>query len=418
MLDAYDLARLNGFTGDINQFYRQEYLRGGIDAARAAGFTGEESELIAELPAPTTEAAQALLNLLVGPTGPMGPTGPAGEQGPKGDQGPAGEAGQQGEQGPKGDTGLQGEQGHPGLDGQDGRMPSHQVDGQRIRFEMADGQWGQWIDLGYQYQPVSSGVGGSLSIQNFFPDVDSFPATGKAQVLYFDTSVTPYGAYIWDGLQYQQVGGTTTAYTVAVQGKNTTGATIAKGTPVMATGTLGASGIITVAPMDGTDPSSYKYLIGVAAADIAPEATGDVVDIGKVRGFDASAWVEGDVLWISPTTIGAFTNVEPTAGQLKMPVGFVVTNHHTNGEIMVRVTPLDENAFAPSSAGLDWGYYATHWSVEPSQIDTIAAGSVWAYTLGAVTRYRLVPSPYLPTGDAFYQSFSAGILSGLIVTRG
>jgi len=138
-------------------------------------------------------------------------------------------------------------------------------------------------------------------------------------------------------------GGGGTAYTVAVAGKNTSGALIPKGTPVMATGTLGASGIITIAPMDGTDPDNYKYLIGVAGADIAVGATGDVVDTGEVRGFDTTAWNEGEVLWISTTAVGEFTNVEPMTG-LKMPVAFVVTDHHTNGEIMVRVTPVDESA--------------------------------------------------------------------------
>ena len=112
----------------------------------------------------------------------------------------------------------------------------------------------------------------------------------------------------------------------------------------MATGTLGASGIITIAPMDGTNPENYKYLIGVAGADIAVDATGDVVDIGKVRGFDTTEWAEGDVLWVSTTEVGKLTNVEPTSG-LKMPVAFVVTDHVNVGEIMVRITPIDENRF-------------------------------------------------------------------------
>lgn len=487
MLDAYDKARLSGFTGTAEDFQKSEYLAGGIDAARAAGFAGSEDDMQALLigahkgvmsPYDFAVAfgfrgtAKDWLEQLHGKDG-MGVYELALSRGFEGtpDEFLASLAGKDGLdayqvakvagfegdvgdwlkqlQGPKGDTGpmpghewdgtrirfqlpdgtwgawvdikgRDGDDGDPGDDGEPGKMPDHQIDGRRIRFEKPDGTWGQWIDLATGQAASGGGAaGGSLSIQKFADGVANFPTTGKAQVLYFDTSTDPYGVYVWTGTAYQQVGGGSgTAYTVAVQGKNTSGALIAKGTPVMATGTLGASGIITIAPMDGTDPANYKYLIGVAGADIAVDATGDVVDIGKVRGFDTTAWAEGDVLWISPTTVGAFTNVEPGTGQIKMPIAFVVTDHHQNGEIMVRVTPLDENSFAAAGAGLDWGYYKDHWSADPTLQATVAAGDVWAYQLDGVTRYRLVPEPYNPVMDAFYSTFAGGALSGLIVTRG
>jgi hypothetical protein len=201
-----------------------------------------------------------------------------------------------------------------------------------------------------------------------------------------------------------------------VWGKNTTGSAITKGTAVMATGTLGASGIITVAPMDGTLNANAMYLIGVAGADIPADGEGDIVALGKVRGFDTTAWNEGQVLWISPTTAGALTNVEPSLGQLKMPVAFVVTDHHTNGEIMVRVTPIDESRFEEFT----WSYLKDTWTVEPSITASITGGDVYSYTLKGVTRYRFVPttSPYDATLDAFYTTFTGGVLSGLIATKG
>jgi hypothetical protein len=151
--------------------------------------------------------------------------------------------------------------------------------------------------------------------------------------------------YVWDGLAYVPVGGGGggTSSKLVVSGRNTSGAVIPMGTPVMATGTIGNNGVITIAPMDGTDPNNYKYYLGVANADIAQNATGAIVDTGKVRGFDTTEWAEGDVLYISTTEVGKFTNVEPLTG-LKMPTAFVVTSESTNGEIMVRVTPVDENA--------------------------------------------------------------------------
>lgn len=71
-----------------------------------------------------------------------------------------------------------------------------------------------------------------------------------------------------------------------------------------------------------------------------------------------------------------------------------------------------------SSSATTWGFYKDHWSVIPTNIATITGGNVWQYTLDGVTRYRFVPSPYDPTQDAFYTTFSSPTLSGLIVSKG
>ena len=73
-------------------------------------------------------------------------------------------------------------------------------------------------------------------------------------------------------------------------------------------------------------------------------------------------------------------------------------------------------SLAASSAA--WDYYVMNWSVEPALDSSIAGGDVYTYTLDATTRYRFVPTTYDPTQDAFYTTFSGGVLSGLIVTRG
>lgn len=71
-----------------------------------------------------------------------------------------------------------------------------------------------------------------------------------------------------------------------------------------------------------------------------------------------------------------------------------------------------------SSSTTSWGYYKDHWSAIPTNLGAITGGNVWSYTLNGTTRYRFVPTAYDPTEDAFYTTFSGGILSGLIVTRG
>lgn len=134
-----------------------------------------------------------------------------------------------------------------------------------------------------------------------------------------------------------------TGQEVQVHCRNNTGVQIDNGTAVMATGTLGASGRITIAPFDGTDPTNAKYIIGVTTTDIANDADGKVTVFGKVRGLDTSSYSEGQVLYASTTVAGAFQTTEPSVPDLNMPLAFVINSHATTGTIMVRVTPIDEN---------------------------------------------------------------------------
>ena len=132
--------------------------------------------------------------------------------------------------------------------------------------------------------------------------------------------------------------------------RNSTGSTIANGTPVMATGTIGASSRITIAPMGSTTQSNAKFFIGVATEDIAAGTDGKVTHFGKVRGIDTSAYSDGDVLYLDPTTDGGFTATEPTSG-MNIPAAFVVTSHASVGAIAVRVNTIDENHFATAAQG-------------------------------------------------------------------
>jgi hypothetical protein len=119
--------------------------------------------------------------------------------------------------------------------------------------------------------------------------------------------------------------------------RNNTASTILNGTPVMATGTIGASSRITIAPMDGTNVANADYFLGFATADIPADSDGKVTHFGKVRGIDTSAYNEGDILYISTSAAGQVVTTEPTSG-MKLPVAFVITSHASVGTIFVRAT--------------------------------------------------------------------------------
>ena len=118
--------------------------------------------------------------------------------------------------------------------------------------------------------------------------------------------------------------------------RNTSGATIPDGTAVRFTGTIGATGRITIAPMvaDGTvDPIEF---LGVTTEAIANNDEGNVTTFGKVRDIDTSAFAEGDVLWLDPAVDGGFTATKPAAPNLKIAAAVVVNSHANHGTIFVR----------------------------------------------------------------------------------
>jgi hypothetical protein len=117
--------------------------------------------------------------------------------------------------------------------------------------------------------------------------------------------------------------------------RNNTASTITDGTAVMATGTLGNSGRITIAPMVADGTVEPRFYLGVTTEDIPAGEDGKVTHFGKVRGIDTSAYSDGDVLWCDPATPGALTATQPAAPNLKIATAFVISAH-SNGTLFCR----------------------------------------------------------------------------------
>jgi hypothetical protein len=118
--------------------------------------------------------------------------------------------------------------------------------------------------------------------------------------------------------------------------KNQTGSTIAEGTPVYVTGTLGVSGRLTVAPMIADGSIEAKFFIGITNEDIPNGFDGKVITFGKIRGLDTSAYTEGQTLFVSDTVAGEFTTTAPISPSLDLECAIVVSVSATNGTIFVR----------------------------------------------------------------------------------
>jgi hypothetical protein len=119
--------------------------------------------------------------------------------------------------------------------------------------------------------------------------------------------------------------------------KNQTGATITKGSLVYANGTLGASGRITVAKFIANGSIDAKYLLGITAHDLSNGEDGYVISFGKIRQVNTDTFAAGAILYPSTTVAGVWTDVEPIAPNLDMPIGFCINSHANNGTIAIRV---------------------------------------------------------------------------------
>jgi len=132
--------------------------------------------------------------------------------------------------------------------------------------------------------------------------------------------------------------------------KNVTGVTIPNGTAV---GFAGASpNSLEVAPYiaDGTQPT--VYIVGVMTHDLPDSGDkGYCTTFGFVRDLDTTGapygetWAQGDILYVSPTIAGGFTNVKPTAPNNVIIIAAVTTVGVTDGVIFVRPTIIQQQYY-------------------------------------------------------------------------
>lgn len=119
--------------------------------------------------------------------------------------------------------------------------------------------------------------------------------------------------------------------------KNSSGATIPKGSGVRFAGTDGASGHILIALFlaDGTYPSTY--FMGVTAEDIPNGSFGQVMKFGELNGVNTTAYGAGSLLYASTTVPGGFQTTVPNAPNNIVLVAAAI-NSKNNGDIIVRPT--------------------------------------------------------------------------------
>ena len=122
---------------------------------------------------------------------------------------------------------------------------------------------------------------------------------------------------------------------VLVAVRNTTGATLLKGTVVYITGATGQ--ISTVSKAIALGDATSAQTLGLITADLNNNSNGTVTIIGLISNINTSAFSDGDQLYLSATVEGAFTNIKQYAPNHLVYVGIVEYAHPVNGKIFVKV---------------------------------------------------------------------------------
>ena len=119
---------------------------------------------------------------------------------------------------------------------------------------------------------------------------------------------------------------------------------------------------------DGT--LSPITIVGVTTQAIPNGTQGRITVWGRVRDLDTTGtpfgevWTAGQVLYVSTTIAGGFTNVKPTAPNLSLPIAQVISVHASTGQIAVRPT-VEQQLF--------YGQFAKTSDQVPSAVNTANA---------------------------------------------
>jgi hypothetical protein len=117
--------------------------------------------------------------------------------------------------------------------------------------------------------------------------------------------------------------------------RNTSGATITKGTVVYINGANGNKP--TIAKALATGDATSAQTLGIVQTNISNNSNGNVVLVGSVIDLDTSAFTEGQQLYLSGVTAGAYTATKTLAPTHLVYVGVIARAHPTQGVIEVKI---------------------------------------------------------------------------------
>ena len=93
----------------------------------------------------------------------------------------------------------------------------------------------------------------------------------------------------------------------------------------------------------GDSDANSAGTLGIASETILINQEGFITSVGLIDGINTTGslqgetWADGDILYLSPTTFGAITNIKPVAPDHTVIVGYVEYAHAIHGKIYVKI---------------------------------------------------------------------------------
>lgn len=100
---------------------------------------------------------------------------------------------------------------------------------------------------------------------------------------------------------------------------------------------------LAVALAQANNDANSADTIGLVTETIPTNQEGFIITVGQLENINTTGslqgetWVDGDVLYLSPFTAGAITNIKPTGNGHIVVIGYVEYAHANNGKIYVKV---------------------------------------------------------------------------------
>ena len=210
---------------------------------------------------------------------------------------------------------------------------------------------------------------------------------------------------------------TSPASVLVEQVRNSTGATLTKGTAVYISGATGQ--LPTVSKALATSDATSAQTLGLITTDLANNSNGYVTIIGLVDDLDTSAYTDGEQLYLSPTTAGTLTATKPYAPQHLVYVAVVAHAHPVHGKLIVKVQngyEMDElhnvSAQSPTTGQtLVYNSSSALWEKSNAPLisgTTISSTRITPRVTSAASASTLTPS--VATADIYaYTALAAGL---------
>ena len=210
-------------------------------------------------------------------------------------------------------------------------------------------------------------IAGAPSISNInYVDFDTTYATTLTEgQLGWDGNNT-LGIGMAGGNVVQRIGEDTYIYAKA-------SSTITKGQLCMFTGVVGASSVITAEPSTGV--TNGQYIIGLAAESIATNGFGLIQVTGSLKGFDTSAFVDGDVLYYDSANTGGLTKTYPTSGPIVTVCAVTNAAGGGAGSVQIRVSVTQRITASTGISVSQNGTGTTVTNTAPDQTVAISSGT-------------------------------------------